>query len=74
KEIQKQAKEAYGQFTQDSKHPGLQFKQLHPTLPVWSVRVSASYRAVRVRTSSESIVWSPRSGWAGGTRAACRWR
>jgi len=57
KEIQKRAKAAYGQFAQDPKHPGLQFKQVHPTLPVWSVRVTASYRAVGVRTSPESIVW-----------------
>jgi hypothetical protein len=38
-------------------HPGLQFKQVHPTLPVWSVRITASYRAVGIRTASDKIVW-----------------
>ena len=55
--IQVRAKAAYRQFLLDPTHPGLQFKQVHPTLPVWSVRITASYRAVGIRTSPERIVW-----------------
>ena len=51
------AKEAYRRFKADPKHPGLQFKPLHTTLPLWSVRVTNSYRAVGVRRSDDTIVW-----------------
>ena len=57
KEIQKCAKAAYQRFKIDPSHPGLQFKRLHLTLPLWSVRVSDSYRAVGVRASDDAIVW-----------------
>lgn len=55
--VRDRAKIAYRQFVADPTHPGLQFKQVHPTLPVWSVRISASYRAVGVRTKPDTIVW-----------------
>jgi len=55
--IRVRAKVAYLQFVVDPWHPGLQFKQVHPTLPVWSVRITASYRAVGVRTAPDTIVW-----------------
>jgi len=48
---------SYRQFLLNPDHPGLQFKQVHPTLPVWSVRITASYRAVGVRTKPDTIVW-----------------
>jgi len=38
-------------------HPGLQFKPVHSTLPIWSVRITASYRAVGVRSAPDMIVW-----------------
>lgn len=57
KAIQTRAKAAYRQFILDSTHPGLQFKPVHPALPVWSVRITASYRAVGVRTKPDTIVW-----------------
>ena len=55
--VQARAKLAYRQFMADPVHPSLQFKQGHPTLPVWSVRISASYRAVGVRTKPDTIIW-----------------
>jgi hypothetical protein len=51
------AKASYRQFIQDPAHPSLQFKLLHATLPLWSVRVTASYRAVGIRTKPDTIVW-----------------
>jgi len=57
KRVQARAKAAYRQFVLDPTHPGLQFKSVHPTLPVWSVRITASYRAVGVRTAPDRIVW-----------------
>jgi len=55
--VRKRAAFAYRQFVADPTHPSLQFKQVHPTLPVWSVRITASYRAVGVRTKPDTIVW-----------------
>jgi hypothetical protein len=57
REIQQRAREAYRRFQADPKHPGLQFKPLHSTLPLWSVRVTGSYRAVGVRDKHDNIVW-----------------
>jgi mRNA-degrading endonuclease RelE of RelBE toxin-antitoxin system len=54
--IQERARTAYRLFKADPFHPGLQFKRLHATLPLWSVRVTDSYRAVGIR-SDEEIVW-----------------
>ena len=54
--IQKQARQAYRQFQQDPAHPSLRFKQVHPTLPIYSARVSKSYRAVGQR-NGDTMVW-----------------
>ena len=54
--IQRQAKEAYKLFKQDPFHPSLRFKQIHPTNPIYSVRISRDYRAVGVRDRNE-MVW-----------------
>ncbi len=56
REIQQRAREAYRRFQADSAHPSLQFKRLNAALPLWSVRVTESYRAVGVRNNNE-IVW-----------------
>ncbi|BAZ31611.1 hypothetical protein NIES4074_40840 [Cylindrospermum sp. NIES-4074] len=55
-QVQQQARVAYRQFKQDPQHPSLRFKQVHPTLPIYSARISKSYRAVAVRNES-GIVW-----------------
>jgi mRNA-degrading endonuclease RelE of RelBE toxin-antitoxin system len=55
-QLQRQAREAYKRFQQDPFHSSLQFKQIHPTKPVYSVRVGRDYRAVGVRNRDE-IIW-----------------
>ena len=57
RDIQQRARAAYRRFKTDPTHPGLQFKPLHSTLPLWSVRVSESYRAVGVREGADNIIW-----------------
>ncbi|MCH8840219.1 MAG: hypothetical protein IH831_06000 [Planctomycetes bacterium] len=57
REIQQRARDAYRRFQADPTHPGLQFKRLHTTLPLWSVRVTESYRAVGVRDNHDTIIW-----------------
>ena len=54
--VQKQARQAYRQFQQDTFHPSLRFKQVHPTLPIYSARVSKTYRAVGQR-DGDTMVW-----------------
>jgi len=54
--IQKQARAAYRLFVIDPKHPSLKFKKLPPHVDLWSVRISADYRAIG-RWRGDSIVW-----------------
>ncbi len=54
-EIQRQAAEAYKLFLDNPRHPSLQFKQVHATEPVYSVRISRNYRAVGVLLGQEML-------------------
>ena len=53
---QRQAREAYRLFRDNSSHPGLHFKRVHPTPPASSARVGIGYRAVGV-TDGEVITY-----------------
>ena len=55
--MQRQARVAYQLFRADPWHPGLRFKQVHPTEPVYSVRVGLTYRALGRREDADTIVW-----------------
>lgn len=61
KNVKRQAREAYKLFMQDPAHPGLHFKAVHPTRPIYSIRVSRNYRALGEREADE-ITWL----WIGG--------
>ncbi len=54
--IRKQAKKAYKQFQEDPYHPGLYFKQVHSTRPIFSVRITKDYRAVGI-IQGEDMIW-----------------
>jgi hypothetical protein len=55
-EVQRQARQAYRLFRGNPRHPGLHFKKVHSTEPLYSVRVTQDYRAVGVMKEDE-IVW-----------------
>ncbi len=55
-QVQEQARGAYRQFIQDPSHPSLRFKKVHPELPVYSARISKSYRAVG-QLDGDTVVW-----------------
>lgn len=55
--MQEQARAAYQQFRQDPWRPGLRFKQVHATLPIYSVRVGLHYRALGERQDDDAMVW-----------------
>jgi mRNA-degrading endonuclease RelE of RelBE toxin-antitoxin system len=55
-EIRQRANQAYELFEQDPSHPSLRFKKVHPSEPIYSVRISRDYRAVGV-LEEDVIVW-----------------
>lgn len=54
--VQVQAAEAYARFRDNPNHPSLRFKKIHPTKPIYAVRVTRDYRALGVQTEG-LIVW-----------------
>lgn len=54
--IREQGRAAYRLFQQNPFHPSLHFKQVHPSRPVFSVRISRDYRALGVM-KGDTIVW-----------------
>lgn len=55
-EVQRQARAAYRLFQQDPHHASLRFRQVHPTLPIYSARVGLHYRAVGT-VENHTVVW-----------------
>jgi hypothetical protein len=51
--VQQQAREAYELFLSNQRHPSLQIKKVHPSLPIYSARISRDYRAVAVVKDSD---------------------
>lgn len=54
--VRKQARQAYQLFIENSHHPSLRFKSIHPTRPIFSVRIGLNYRAVGIR-EGDDIIW-----------------
>lgn len=54
--VRRQARAAYRLFQADPAHPGLRFKQVHPTPPTYSARVGIGYRAVGV-LDGDTVIW-----------------
>ena len=55
-DIQKQAYQAYRQFTHDPFHPGLNFEEVDKQRNLWSARVTRGYRVLGYREGGE-IRW-----------------
>jgi hypothetical protein len=55
-QVQQRARTAYRIWRENPGHPGLQFKQIHATESIYSVRIGLGWRAVGIR-SGEVIVW-----------------
>lgn len=54
--VQEQAAKAYALWREDSYHPSLQFKRVSQKQPIYSVRVSISYRVLGL-LESDHIYW-----------------
>ena len=55
KENKKQAREACALFKIDPYYPGLHFKQVHSSRPIYSGRISRDYRALGIQQDKEII-------------------
>jgi len=55
-QIQEAARTAYRQFQEDPSHPSLHLKQVHPSQPIYSARISLQYRTLAVR-EGDTYVW-----------------
>lgn len=55
-EVRERAREAYRLFRTNPWHPSLQFKKIHPSQPILSVRIGLGYRAVGVRRE-DAVYW-----------------
>jgi mRNA-degrading endonuclease RelE of RelBE toxin-antitoxin system len=54
--IQERARKAYTMWKKDLNHPALQFKQIHSTKPIYSIRITLSYRAIGIKENNK-IIW-----------------
>ncbi len=54
--VRSNAKRAYELWKIDPYHYSLNFKQVHFTKPIYSVRIGLSYRALGVK-DDETIIW-----------------
>lgn len=62
-QVRRQARESYGLFEQDPRHPSLQFKRVSQRSEVYSVRINRDYRALGVKdgdTVNLVLDWTPR--------------
>ena len=50
------AKRVYARWRRDPWHPSLQFKTIHQTLPIYSVRIGLHWRAIGVKRG-DAVVW-----------------
>lgn len=53
---QQQARAAYRRFRENSRQPGLRFKRVHASEPIYSVRITRDYRALGV-LDGDQIIW-----------------
>lgn len=54
--IQRQARAAYARWHSNPSHPSLQYKKIHRTQPIYSVRVALGWRAIGV-VQGDDMIW-----------------
>ena len=55
-EVRRRALAAYRLFSLDPRHPSLRFKKVHPTQPIYSVRITREYRVLGL-LEGDTVVW-----------------
>jgi len=61
--IQSRARASYLIWKENPHHPGLHYKQIHNSAPIYSVRIGLAYRALG-RLENETMIWF----WVGSTK------
>jgi mRNA-degrading endonuclease RelE of RelBE toxin-antitoxin system len=54
--VQRKARKIYQLWKQNPHHPSLQFKQIHPSKEIYSVRIGIGWRTVGIK-SDDVMVW-----------------
>ena len=55
-EVRAHAQRVYVRWCKDPWHPSLQFKTIHQTLPIYSVRIGLHWRAIGAKRD-DTVVW-----------------
>ena len=55
-EVKREASRAYKNFKKNPYYPGLHFKRVHSTRPIFSLRITKDYRAVGIQDDKQ-IIW-----------------
>lgn len=55
--VQEQAAKAYALWREDPYHPSLQFKRVSQRQPIYSARVTISYRVLGLLEPDDNIYW-----------------
>jgi hypothetical protein len=56
-QTKREARKAYKSFKKNPYYPGLHFKRIHSTRPIFSLRITKDYRAVGI-VQDKQIIWS----------------
>jgi hypothetical protein len=55
--VKEYARKAYKLWQKNPNHPGLHFKKVHKTKPIFSVRISIAWRAIGVKQDNNIMIW-----------------
>lgn len=55
-QIQVSAKKVFEKWQINPMHPSLRFKQVHPSKPIYSVRINRGWRAIGIK-EDETLIW-----------------
>lgn len=55
-DVQGRAREAFTLWQRNPRHSSLQFKRVHPTKPLWSVRIGQRWRALGL-LRNDTMIW-----------------
>jgi len=55
-QVKESARKAYKKWKENPTHSSLQFKQIHKTQAVYSVRINLSYRALGIKQAN-TLIW-----------------
>ena len=56
-DVPERAREAYALWLSDPRHPGLHYKRVSPSQPIWSARVGQKHRALALVEKGEPVWW-----------------